>query len=109
MADDPTIEPRICTIFLPNHSLQGGKTSLLKDEIFPAWPHRNCPINLLIVLDNVVWNQGLGGLDFPKLPVNFPVSREFRPETGSLLTGSSAMHLTNITPYFQFPWSTEKS
>ncbi len=44
---------------------------------------------------------------FEKFPVKFPDSREFAPETGSPLTGSSAMHLSDMTVYFQFPRSPE--
>jgi hypothetical protein len=41
---------------------------------------------------------------FSKFPVNFPVSREFRAETGSPLTGSSASYYVfDIASVFVFP------
>src|SRR5450759_4458779 len=46
---------------------------------------------------------------FSDSPCIFVKCREFLPETGSRATGSSAMHLPDMTPYFQFSQSPELS
>jgi hypothetical protein len=42
-----------------------------------------------------------------KIPCIFPASREFRPETGSQQTGSSATNPPDIAAYFWFRQSLE--